>query len=309
MSRCLICLGDIEPAADTTYHGRCVRQLFGTATVPAIDLEMAKLHTVALAMVGRVSLSGIQRKISLGLTTDRRTLQVAVGRHRYILKPQTDVYPALPENEHVTMKIAQLVGIDVPPCGLVRLRDGSVAFITERFDRPREGGKLRQEDFCQLAEKPPKDKYDGSGELCARLVRKYASEPGIEIWRLYRLLLCSWWSGNGDMHLKNFSLLADRDGRHQLSPAYDLLATRLVIPDDPLALPIGGKRDGLVADDWRRFAEYCRLPERAALRIHREIIGATDGAMSLLTRSMLPDDLKEAYRAVLRERTGVLQAA
>jgi serine/threonine-protein kinase HipA len=142
------------------------------------------------------------------------------------------------------MVLAGLMGIETAPLELVRLRDGTLAYLTVRFDRPPEGGKLRQEDFCQLSEKSPKEKYEGSAELCARIVRKYASEPLVEMLKLYRLMVFVWWTGNGDMHLKNFSLLASRDGLQRLSPAYDQLCTCLVIPDDPLALTVGGKKKG-----------------------------------------------------------------
>ena len=162
MTACLICLGEMgrRPALGA-YHRDCLQRLFGAATIPEIDVEIAKLHTVGLAMVGRTSLSGVQRKVSLGLSADRKTLQVALGAQRYILKPQTETYPSLPENEHVTMRLAELAGLEIPPCGLFRLKDDSTAYLVLRFDRTPEGRKLRQEDFCQLAQKSPKEKYDG----------------------------------------------------------------------------------------------------------------------------------------------------
>jgi hypothetical protein len=133
---------------------------------------MAKLHTLALAMVGHSSMSGVQRKISVRLDADRNTLQVATSGGQFIFKPQAQTFPSLPENEHVTMRIAALVGLAVPPCGLVQLDDGSWAYVVVRFDRT-PAAKLPMEDFCQLAEKAPKEKYDGSAELCFRLIAKY----------------------------------------------------------------------------------------------------------------------------------------
>lgn len=301
---CMICLGHLEGGA--AYHPRCVRRMFGTRAMPSLDLDLAKLHTFALAMVGRTSLSGVQRKISLGLDVDRTTLQVEVERTRYILKPATDVYPALPENEHVTMRIAQLCRIDIPECGLLRLTDGSLAYIVARFDRPPQAGKLRQEDLCQLAGKPPRDKYDGSAELCARLVRRHAAEPLVELLKLYRMLLFCWWTGNGDMHLKNFSLLADEEGLQRLSPGYDLVCTQLVIADDPLALPIGGKQDGLTRHTWLDFADYCNLPSAVAERELAAMAAAAGPACNLLERSALSHDMKTAYAELLGRRAGQL---
>jgi len=130
---CRICLKDVENGDD--YHPRCLRALFGSAKVPRLDIDIGKLHTAALAMVGHTSLSGIQKKISVNLAADRQTLQVAAEGGRYILKPQTETYPALPENEHATTCVAQLVGIDVGQFGMVSLKDDSLAFVSRRFDR------------------------------------------------------------------------------------------------------------------------------------------------------------------------------
>lgn len=301
---CRICLGDVE--AEGSYHTRCLKALFGVPRAPRIEIDLAKLHTAALAMVGHTSISGVQRKVSVSLATDRMTLQVAAEGGRYILKPAGEAFPHLPENEHLTMRLAELAGIEVPPCGLVRLADGSAAYVVARFDRPSRGGKLRQEDFCQLAEKSPKQKYEGSAEQCARLVRRYASEPLVELLRLYRLLVFTWWTGNGDMHLKNFSLLAERDGLHRLSPAYDLISTRLVIPEDPLALPVCGQRDGLTRGTWLQFADYCKIPRAAAERVIRGIVGAEPAAGDLVRRSALPAEMKGSYQKLLGDRTATL---
>jgi serine/threonine-protein kinase HipA len=303
MSRvCRICLGDV--AGNGNYHPHCLRVLFGTTTVPTLDLETSKLHTAALAMVGHTSLSGVQKKISVNLLADRAMLQVAAVGGQYVLKPQTETFPALPENEHVTTRLAKLVDIKVAPNGLVSLKDGTIAYIVRRFDRLPDGRKLRQEDFCQLAELPPKEKYDGgSAELCVKLIRKYADEPLVEIVKLYRLLLFTWWTGSGDMHLKNFSLLTGEDGITRLTPAYDLVCTRLVIPDDQLALPLEGKKDNLRRGVWRRFAEYCGLPEKVALRLLDKQASVLSEATALIDRSFLPPDQKEAYKRLIADRT------
>lgn len=306
MSR--ICRACLEPVkADKDYHDRCLRALFGTAKAPRLDIETSKLHTAAMAMLGHSSLSGIQKKISVNLSVDRETLQVAAEGGRYILKPQTEAYPNLPENEHLTTRLAQLVEIEVAPFGLVSLKDEALAYVVRRFDRLADGHKLRQEDFCQLAEFSPKEKYDGSAELCVRLLRKYASEPLIEILKLYRLMVFTWWSGNGDMHLKNFSVLADEQGLLRLTPAYDLVCTRLVIPDDPLALPITGKKEKLDREDWLRFAEYCQLPDRTAIRILNRQSAVLEAAHRLIDQSFLPADQKERYQALLAERSRSLE--
>lgn len=305
MSRvCRICLNNV--AGDEDYHSRCLRDLFKTSQVPTLDVEISKLHLAALEMAGHTSLSGIQKKIAVNVAPGRATLRVAADGGRYILKPQTDTYPFVPQNEHVTTRLAELADIEVSPNGLVPLKDGSLAYIVKRFDRLPDGHKLRQEDFCQLAEQSPKEKYDGSGEFCVKLLRKYATEPPIEILKLYRLLLFVWWSGNGDMHLKNFSVIADNDGIIRFTPAYDLICTRLVIPNDTLALPVLGKKDNLQRGAWRKFAEYCRLPPRVAERVLDKQTSILDEALRLIDRSFLPDDQKANYKSLIEERTAKL---
>ena len=244
----------------------------------------------------------------MNLSADRETLQVAASGGRYILKPQTDTYPALPENEHICTRLARLVDIEVAPHGLVPLQDGSLAYIVRRFDRKPDGGKIRQEDFCQLAELSPSEKYDASAERCVRLLRKFATEPLIEILKFYRLLIFCWWSGNGDMHLKNFSLMTDDEGRTRFTPAYDLVCTRLVIRDDPTALSVCGKKDNLGRSRWLQFAEYCELPRRTAERILDQQVAATPAAEQLVEACFLPQEMKAELRALVATRASQLKS-
>ena len=204
------------------------------------------------------------------------------------------------------MRMAHLVSIETPPFGLFRQSDGGMPYIIKRFDRLDDGAKLQVEDFCQLAGKRVKDKYDGSAELCVKLLRKYATEPLIEIQRLYRLVLFSWWMANGDMHLKNFSMLTTPDGIHRLSPAYDLVCTKLIIPDDTLAMPVGGRDKNISRRKWLDFAEYCKIPEKAAKRLISEQIEALDLAVRLISASFLPNQMKEHYEALIRTNTAAL---
>lgn len=130
----------------------------------------------------------------------------------------------------------------------------------------------------------------------------------IEIRKLYQLLLFCWWTQNGDMHLKNFSLITTRDGIRRLSPAYDLVCTRLVIPNDTLAMPIGGRDRNLTRRKWLNFADYCQIPEKAAKRVISEQIKALKPALHLISASYLPDDMKQQYQDIVRENTDILAA-
>jgi serine/threonine-protein kinase HipA len=304
MAKCLICLSPAGGAS--TYHPRCLKRLFGAPALPQFDLDRRRLTSIALDMAGRMSVSGVQEKVSLVLAADGGKLIVAASGGHYLLKPQASTFLHLPENEHLTMRLASLVKIAVPPCGMLRLADGSLAYIVSRFDRSN-GGKLPQEDFCQLAGNAARDKYDGSAELCVRLVRAFASKPGAEILKLYRLILFAWCVGDGDLHLKNLALLTDPQGQRRLSPAYDLLNTRLVIPGDQLALSLDGRKDRLTRRNWLNFGNYAGISEQKTLRLLAAQIRALARSVSLVERSELPAEMRAEYEHLLRTRTADLE--
>lgn len=302
---CFVCLE--EAAGD--YHPRCARQLFGSQRVPEIDVERAKLHSFALAMTGKTTLPGVQQKVSLEIAPDRSRLQLVAGKGRFILKPQQNAFPYMPENEHVTMCLAALCDIEVPPFGLVRLRDGSLAYLVRRFDRQDDGRKRAAEDFCQLGGWYPSEKYDCTTEELVKLIRKYASETLIDVQRLFRLVVFAWWSGNGDMHAKNFTLLSTETGIRRLSPAYDLVCTRLVIPEDDLALSIAGKKSRFRRSDWMGFGKWCGLPEKAVASVLERFSQRVDDAKTLVTRCYLPEEAKSELTALLGKNTLALRSA
>lgn len=298
MTACRVCLEPIN--LEPSYHPACLESLFGSRVLPRLELSLPALMRVATDMAGKMSISGVQEKVSLKLSRDTLRLEVAPTDGRFILKPEPSRFAFVPQNEHLTMNLARLVGIEVPRFGLFELADGAVAYLVKRFDRLDDGTKLPMEDFCQLAGKPLRDKYDGSGELCARILRQFASEPLIEIRKLFKLLLFSWCVANGDQHLKNFSLFTT--GLRKLTPAYDLICTRLPIPSDrSLAMTIGGKKSNLNRAAWLGFASYCQISQRAALRLLADQVNALEPSAALIRASYLPDDQKEEYLAILNE--------
>jgi Uncharacterized protein related to capsule biosynthesis enzymes len=302
---CLICL---KPTRGAEYHSKCSKRLFGTVIPPTLNLNGAQLNAAAMSMAGKMSISGVQEKVSLKLSEDRTTLEVAQPGGRYILKPEPNGYPALPQNEHLTMCLTSLVDIETPPFGLIRLRDGELSYIIKRFDRLEDGGKLAVEDFCQLSERPLREKYNGSAEQCVKLLRKYATEPPIEYVRLFKLLLFAWWTGNGDLHLKNISLITSPEGLCKLSPAYDLVNSKVAIPeDDFMALPMLGRKRKLTRENWLTFAEYGDILKPAKRLLNRQT-AALDDAIDFVHRSYLPAEMQAAYEDVLRSRNSTLIA-
>lgn len=144
----------------------------------------------------------------------------------------------------VSMHLAEIAKIETVPHGLMRFSDGEICYITRRIDRSEQGEKRSMEDMFQLSERPIEYKYKGSHEQIAKLISKYSSVPKLDLVKYWEQVLFSWLMGNADMHLKNYSLYAPIGNEYQLTPAYDLLSTALVIPEDTeeLALSLCGKK-------------------------------------------------------------------
>jgi serine/threonine-protein kinase HipA len=305
MVACVICLKPIRLPGET-QHKTCVETLYGTDRAPRVPFSADTVVALVCDMIGKMSISGLQEKLSLSFSTDRTCLEpVAVGG-QFILKPQSVHLRAMPENEHLTMRLAGQCGIEISPLGLVQLSDGGLAFIIRRFDHLADGSRLAMEDFCQLAELSSRDKYEGTAELCVRILRKFVTEPKDEIAKLFRQLLFAWWTGNGDLHLKNLSILNRSDGARVLSPAYDLLCTRLIIPDDEMALPMQGKRKEIRRKNWMVFGDYCKLSKHAVDELVGQQIEQLKPALDLVQASFLPDNQKLEYTKILKSNTAIL---
>lgn len=212
-----------------------VLKMFGTNQAPQIDFNLKDLEKLAKEIVVRsIAITGVQPKLSLDLEKHRNQISrlTIVGLYgNYILKPPSKEYRELPQNEDLTMHLANIVKIKVAQHCLIRLHSGELAYITKRFDRSKKS-KIAVEDFCQLSENLTEHKYRGSIEKVAKITNKYTTNKGLEILRLFELVLFCYLTGNADMHLKNFALIENAFGEFELSPAYDLVSTALVIADD-----------------------------------------------------------------------------
>lgn len=306
MSACLSCLE--EGAAAHGYHPACVEGLFGAAEPPRMEEDLPLLQARLAELADGLSLSGVQPK-ALARVEDGRLIAVDKGG-THVLKPPVETYPSLPENEHLTMVLARHAGLLVPPCGLIRLHDARLAYVIRRFDRMAGGRRLLQLDFAALAGLPRSSKYQGNTETCADLLRRYAAEPEAELQRLFLLFAFAYWSGNGDLHLKNLSLLErpEAPSTYALSPAYDLLCTRLVLPRDRMALPLNGRTQDLKRIDYLALASRCGLSAAGAEAVLDGLITLLPRAEELVERSFLPEPKKPVYRQVLRKRSRALRA-
>lgn len=244
MSRCLYCYKNVENGED--FHAECSLAFFGTQKPPKIEYSIDEMSELAKQVVERsVSVPGVQPKLSMSVSEDnqnnqRLTVVGALGGN-YIFKPPSQDYPEMPANEDLTMKMAELLNMDVVPHSLIKLASGELSYITKRIDRASDGTKIHMIDMFQILE--AFDKYRGSMERIGKAIQDYADNTFLDILRYYELTLYSFLTGNNDMHLKNFSMVKTSYG-WALSPAYDLLNVAIVNPDDSeeLALTIAGKK-------------------------------------------------------------------
>lgn len=311
MRRCLYCFKKIE---DGIYHPGCSRKLFGTPEPPALEYSLDELYAKAReSAVASAAVPGVQPKMSMAEISDngRRKLTFVGLWGDYIMKPPSPDYPFLPENEATTMKMAEAAGIAAAPSGLLPLVSGELVYVTLRMDRAtinrgRRISRIRHmEDFCQATEHVTEHKYHGSMELVAKTLRRWSSAPGFDLSVFLDMTLFIFLTGNGDMHLKNFSLIYDGDER-RLAPAYDMLSTRLVIPekDDPeeLALTLCGKKNNFKGRDFIKFAENIGLSNKLYHAAVKRLSGRMPKILDVLGSSFLPDEQIEAYKQLISER-------
>ena len=257
MEKCLYCYKPLKPR-QTDFHPACARKLFGKKEAPVLPYTRAEIADLAKQVIrAQTTLTGVQAKLSLDINPGGRNEPsrfTIVGLWgRFILKPQTEVYRSLPELEDLTMHMAEAAKIAVVPHSLIRFADGELCYITRRIDREADGRKIAMEDMCQLSERLTEYKYKGSYEQVAKLIKKYSAMPQLDLVNFWEVVIFSWITGNADMHLKNFSLYNTSLG-HCLTPAYDLLSTAIVMPEDKeeLALTLNGKKSRIVRRDFEK---------------------------------------------------------
>ncbi len=308
-NNCLICYQSLDDRSNR-YHPHCCRKLFGQRTAPQFPYVYGELKEVAKKVVrSRITIPGVQAKLSLHLDNSlkknsRFTLVGLWGN--FILKPPLEAYPHMPEIEHLTMHLASLFKIETVPHGLIFLKSGETAYITRRIDRLPGGGKLHMEDMCQLSERLTEDKYRGSMEQIGKIIRKFSSNPLFDCIRFFDVALFSFLTGNADMHLKNFSLIYPIKDMVKLAAAYDLLSTRLLIPekDDPeeLALTVNGKKRKLTLRDFSSLAANLGLNEKQVENVFKRFSKAIPESHTAIEHGFLPKDKAEEYRQLLAGR-------
>jgi len=303
MNRCPI---TYDPLPDGATYSRDGLKLLNRnlASLAPLEFTAEQQRQEAISRAGKMSIQGIQLKLSAVLRITEGRFEVVNRGGRYILKPQSLDFSELPENEDVTMRMAAAVGIEVPVHGLLRSVDNSFTYFIRRFDR--EGrDRLPLEDFAQLSGESRDTKYDSSMEKVAAGIDQFCTFPALERVKLFERTLFSFLVGNEDMHLKNFSLIT-RDEKVELAPAYDLLNTTIALKGarEELALPVKGKKSKLSRNDLLNYfaRERLEINERVLSDVVSRFAKALPVWRKLLDQSFLSADAKQTYRSILDER-------
>lgn len=268
----------------------------------------------------RMSISGVQEKFSVLLEKNKLRLINEDERGTYILKPVPGIGKKpdqMPANEHLTMQIArQAYDIETAENALIFFKNGVPAYITKRFDVKEDGTKLAQEDFASLAERTPQThgehyKYVGNYSELFELMLKYLPAYKLEAPKLLKLLVFNYLFSNGDAHFKNFSLLETPMGDYRLSPAYDLLNSRIHIEDKDFALEDGllpkNLAQGKIGLQFATLAAVAGISEKIFRNIMVLMLSKSDLVEKLIAASFLNDTTKKNYLQAYQTRLKQLQ--
>lgn len=304
MKVCPITYEEIDESQ--TYSVKGLRQL-STAlhSLRNFPYTAEEQRQEAEARSSKLSIQGIQSKLSAAINVKDAVFEVVDCGGRYILKPQSERYKHLPENEDLTMRLAATTGIEVPHHGLIYSKDESLTYFIRRFDRKGQKDKLHVEDFAQLSGASRNTKYASSMERVADIIGEHCTFPAIEKLQLFKRTLCSFLVGNEDMHLKNFSIIV-RNDKVELSPAYDLVNSTLVLsaPKEELALPLQGKKKNITRNDLVKYFAIERLgiAERVCIATLEEFRACLPKWKALISRSFLPQRDQKRYYDIVQER-------
>jgi serine/threonine-protein kinase HipA len=305
-NNCLYCYKPLNGESD--FHKKCSLDFFGTTQPPVIPYSINEMAELAKDVVARsVTVPGVQPKLSLSLVKETRdgsnfrlTVVGALGGN-YILKPPSEKYPEMPQNEHLTMRIAESFNISVVPSSMIRLASGELSYITKRVDRTEHGQKIHMLDMFQITE--AYDKYKSSMEKVGKALHSYSQNTMLDKIFFFELSLFCFLTGNNDMHLKNFSMIKGPSG-WVLAPAYDLLNVNIILPEDKeeLAITLEGKKTKLSNENFINFGKGLELTDKQIDGAFKRLKNKRPNAINWVEKSFLSDDMKAAYIKVLQSK-------
>lgn len=304
---CSFCLKEIK--TEGTFHASCYKKLWGTSKALYAELDKTNPLLTFSKTIQNGSISGAQRKGLFALKKNK--LAVDSASSMYILKPNGD-YPELPANEHLTMTAARNLKFDVPPTGLVQIENVGLVYVIKRFDRTISGEKLLVEDMAQIYEEASDDKYSLSHEKVGEAIKNYTQAGPLHLNDFFRRIIFCYVTGNGDMHLKNWSLLEMEriKGIYGMCPVYDWLNTRIALPKEKyeMAISLRGKQNNMQKSYFIKFAaEELALKKDFIKSVFQEVSVWKNEFDRLIPRSFLSEDMKESYLRLLKERCSIFK--
>jgi len=306
-----LCPITYTPCGENSYSEAGLKLLAtGLKTLNDLEYTAEEQRKEAFNRAAKMSIQGVQPKFSAILSIkDGKFILVDKGG-KYILKPQHQIYTQLPENEDLTMKLANEIGLEVPIHGLLWSKDNTLTYFVKRFDRKGQNDKVPVEDFAQLAGLSRDTKYDYSMEKIVKLIDEYCTFPAIEKIKLFKLVIFNYLIGNEDSHLKNFSIITI-DNQIRLSPCYDLVNSTIVLKEqtEEIALPLNGKKKHLTRNILVNYfgVERCGLTEKSIEKVLETITLAIPKWKTLIDISFLSKDMKVKYLDLLDEHLTTLK--
>jgi len=299
----------MDAAAKGDYHPECIKTFYGTKYSPALPYRLDEMEKLAKEAVQlSVTVPGVQPKLSLGWIktvledghNGRLTIMDAL-EGLYILKPQNAKYGQMPENEHLSMKLAELFKINTVPSNMIRLASGELCYLIRRIDRKKDNSRIHMIDFLQILELD--DKYLGTMEIVGKTIGDLSVNTLLDKLRFFELTLFNFLIGNNDMHLKNFSMLFTDLG-WELSPAYDLLNVKIILPNDndDTALFLGGKKNNFNRGYFDQFGKVLKLNDKQISSVYRKLDSWLPRATQLIDVSFLNENYKTQYKELITKR-------
>lgn len=314
MNKCLSCYRELGINDTGDYHLSCIKSFYGTTSAPALPYRLDEMEKLAKDAVDlSVTVPGVQPKLSLGWIKSTleegkngRLIIMDALEGLYILKPQNTQYDQMPENEHLSMKLAELFKIDVVPSNMIRLASGELCYITKRIDRGKGNAKIHMIDFLQILEL--EDKYLGTMENLGKTIGDLSVNTLLDKYRFFELTLFNYIIGNNDMHLKNFSMWLSEFG-WVLSKAYDLLNVKIILPKDldDTALLLGGKKKNFNKGYFNRFGGVLNLNEKQIVSVYKKLDAWLPQATELIDCSFLNNKNKIQYKDLITQRVGLFR--
>jgi serine/threonine-protein kinase HipA len=294
------------PCGENRYSEVGLKQLAaGLNTLKDLEYTAEEQRKEAFNRASKMSIQGVQPKLSAILSIKNEKFTLVDKGGKYILKPQHDLYSQMPENEDLTMRLADEIGLEIPLHGLIWSKDNSLTYFIKRFDRKGQNDKVPVEDFAQLAGLSRDTKYDYSMERIVMLIDAYCTFPAIEKIKLFKLVIFNYLIGNEDSHLKNFSIIT-YNNQVRLSPGYDLVNSTIELKqqDEEIALPLEGKKKRLTRNILVDYfgMERCELTSKSVEKVLETISSAIPKWKTLIEISFLSKEMKGKYNDLLDGR-------